>query len=198
MNELIKAAVLNCDLDKEVDHAKWVAFAHGDGKPLNALFEQYGEAVSVAISLLRSQRLKKNRVKDKVRNIVEAGRCIFLTLTFTDDVLASTSEQTRRRYVSRFLKSQCECYVANIDFGSKNGREHYHALVYADKVDYSKWKYGAINGERVRTSDNALERVSRYVVKLARHAIKETAGKGRRIIYSRNSVDTLVPAWLLE
>lgn len=195
-----REAVVNCDLDKQVNHAKWEAFRTGSATPFQQLIEVYGyPAFKCAVSMLINKRKKKARVKSKVQNIVEAGECLFLTLTFTDEVLNSTSEETRRRYVSRFLKSQCNTYVANIDYGSRKEREHYHALVYAPSVDYSKWhKYGAIKGERVRTGENDLERVVKYVLKLSRHAIKETAGKGRRTLYSRNCVDNLVPAWLLE
>lgn len=115
------------------------------------------------------------------------GKCLFLTLTFTDSTLSSTTPETRRKYVRRFLKSQCPVYVANIDFGGKNGREHYHALVRSEKIDYRLWhKLGAIKGEHVRTSETDLTRTAKYIAKLSKHAIKETAGKGVRIIYSRN------------
>lgn len=112
---------------------------------------------------------------------------LFLTLTFTDSTLNSTNSLTRRKYVTRFLKENCIEYVSNIDFGGKKGREHYHALVLVNgKLDYKKWKYGALNGKKVACSDTDIERTSRYVSKLSNHAIKETT-KQSRLIYSRNN-----------
>lgn len=202
MNNPYTEAVLNCDLDKQVNKARNALFRYDDYEPINNLIRLYGfGAVHCAVNIGVSQRKKRLKVRQKIGDIVVRGDCVFLTLTFKDEVLARTTEETRRRYVSRFLKSQCDTYVANIDFGGLNGREHYHALVYAPSVDYSKWhKYGAIKGEVVKSSEKDLTRVSKYVVKLARHALKKTAGKGRRIVYSRNiAVDpSIVPEWLFE
>ena len=123
------------------------------------------------------------RLKKKIATMLESGNCIFLTFTFTDLVLEKTNADTRRQKVRRFLSAyNCE-YVANIDFGKKNGREHYHALIQCDKVDYSAFDYGAVNGERVR-STNDFVKLAKYISKLTNHAIKDTA-KGSRIIYNR-------------
>lgn len=137
---------------------------------------------------LNHNRYKRvQRLKMKVADLVLNGDAIFLTLTFTDDVLNSTSVETRRRYVSRFLKSQCKTYVANIDFGFKNGREHYHAIVnpIAPLIDLQSWSYGALNAKRIHASDTDLTRTTKYITKLTSHAIKETTGHAYRIIYSR-------------
>ncbi len=123
------------------------------------------------------------RLKKKIAKMLESGNCIFLTFTFTDEVLAKTNEDTRRQKVRRYLSSyNCE-YVANIDFGKKNGREHYHALIQCNNVDYNAFDYGALNGERVR-STNDFVKLAKYISKLTNHAIKDTA-KGSRIIYNR-------------
>lgn len=112
--------------------------------------------------------------------------CSFLTLTFTDDVLASTSEDTRRRYVARFLKSISQNYVGNIDYGKLNEREHYHAIVEGDQLDLSSWTYGFTKCIKVGYSDIITDtaRLSKYINKLSNHATKKTT-KGKKIIYSR-------------
>lgn len=123
------------------------------------------------------------RLKCKIAKMLESGNCIFLTFTFTDKVLSSTKADTRRQKVRRFLSSYNCDYVANIDFGKKNSREHYHALIQCDKVDYNGFNYGALNGERVR-STNDFVKLAKYISKLTNHAIKDTC-KGSRIIYNR-------------
>ena len=120
--------------------------------------------------------------------------CLFLTFTFRDKTLNNTSAYTRRRYVKYFLNALNVPYVANIDFGKKNEREHYHAVVQIGRVDYSKWKYGAINGIKIRNdikydddgviTSESVEKIARYVAKLTNHAIKETTRRSV-IMYSR-------------
>jgi hypothetical protein len=119
--------------------------------------------------------------------------CIFLTLTFRDDVLANTSEETRKKYIQRFLKEQCSLYIANIDYGTKKGREHYHAVVIPkyNQIDGSFYRtnYGSIDFERVRNkggvdTEATSKRLAKYVSKLVNHAIKETTRKCQ-VIYSR-------------
>ena len=115
--------------------------------------------------------------------MLESGPCLFLTLTFTDEVLRKTTENTRRQTIRRYLKSFGFPYVANIDYGKKNGREHYHAVIQTDHVDYSAYTYGAINGEKIHSAEDYVK-LSKYVAKLTNHAIKQT-NKRQVIIYSK-------------
>jgi len=128
----------------------------------------------------------RQRVKRLRRNITAMllqGTCFFVTLTFSDETLAKTTAETRRRYVTRFLKTQSDTYCANIDFGSKNNREHYHGIILADKVDFAEWdKYGFSNGKAIRNADDSIK-LAKYISKLTNHAIKDTT-KGARAIYS--------------
>ena len=131
------------------------------------------------------QRTK--RLRGRIETILSSGNSLFLTLTFTDKTLESTSAETRRKYVTRYLKSLNCMYVANIDFGAKNHREHYHAVVGLDSIDLSAWRtYGNINVQKVHDSSIELnkKRLSKYISKLSNHAIKETT-KRNALIYSR-------------
>lgn len=154
--------------------------------------EQYTqEEIKEAERVNNSNYHRVKRLSDRVYAMLQDNNCIFLTLTFRDDVLANTSEETRKKYIQRYLKEQCICYVANIDYGAKNDREHYHAVVIpkSDKVDGSLYCYGAIDMKRVRnkkSDDNEAtsKRLAKYVAKLTNHAIKHTV-RQNRIIYSR-------------
>lgn len=117
--------------------------------------------------------------------MLQSDPVVFLTFTFTDKVFDKTSYETRKKYVQRFLKDQAAYYIANIDFGEENGREHYHAIAIGH-FDYGSWhKYGSIKGLPVRRSVDDAKRLSKYVSKLTNHAIKNTTG-AVRVIYSRN------------
>lgn len=131
------------------------------------------------------ERIK--RLKNRVQTMLLNGACCFITLTFNDDTLRNTTEKQRRVAVSRYLKQYGCMYVANIDYGSKNKREHYHALINCEKVDFKSWrKYGNINAQRVRNKDIESDKtkLSKYIAKLSNHAIKETT-KRSCLIYSR-------------
>lgn len=167
--------------------------------------KEYAEAEK--INLARYKRVA--RLRKRINAILHNNEFVlFLTLTFNDETLAKTSPETRRKYVQRFLTEMKCDYVGNIDFGAKNGREHYHAVV-GDICDESKWtKYGFINSlwvkignERLRKvpkryeemSEEEIEkrmqednekRLAKYVAKLTNHAIKETT-KRSVILYPK-------------
>lgn len=199
---LRKACIVDAGLDRLVAKAHYASF-RGDLKPMEDLCAEHGYLNIVLATQVNYSRMRRSaRVRQKIEYLVMTGNCIFLSLTFRDDVLSRTSRETRRRYVARFLKSECLCYAANIDFGddgnirdyiaddgsskTSTGREHYHALVYCpDGVNLKAWKYGNIDAERVRTSKKDLEKVSKYVAKLSNHALKVNGGHAPRLIYSR-------------
>ena len=138
-------------------------------------------------NLCNARRQRTKRLNKKITDMLFVGQCYFVTLTFTDVTLNSTNELTRRRYVSRYLKSQTPYYIANIDFGSQREREHYHAIVFG-QMDFTLWhKYGAINCKTIFTkfNDASTVKLAKYITKLTNHAIKNTA-KNSRCIYSKN------------
>lgn len=186
--KLIKQALINDGLDKEINHASWLSFC-GDDAPKNSLIEAFGlEVWLIGRSINRSLLERRLRAKKRIAKELLIGHVQFLTLTFTDECLRKTSKETRRKYVRRFLKKYCSCYIANIDYGGKNGREHYHAVVVSEHVEFKEWhKYGAIKTEKVRDTQDDSERLARYITKLARHSYKSNEGMMDRMLYSRNT-----------
>lgn len=156
-----------------------------------AKLQHAGEEESIFQEVIKIEKAKYSRAKRlsvKIENMLNKAslldeKCLFLTITFNNDTLGVTSAQTRRKYVTLFLKSYCDCYVANIDFGKKNGREHYHAVVLPyTKINFNDWKYGCINFEYIHTPNSRA--LAKYTAKLTNHAIKETT-KRCATIYSR-------------
>lgn len=158
----------------------------------------------------RASYYRARLLKYKIFNIIASNKeCFFLTLTFKDSTLASTNELTRRRYITRFLANNCSSYIANKDFGAKNGREHYHAIVNG-RINPKEWhKLGAINIKRIKSNwsniyndlpcdwskrdisvtlktsgSKEFLKLAKYISKLTNHSIKETT-KRSAIIYSR-------------
>lgn len=131
------------------------------------------------------QRIK--RLKQRVKALLEEGTCLFLTFTFSNETIDKTTIHERRCLVSSFLDSLKCGYVGNIDYGKQNEREHYHAVVCCEKVDYTLWhQYGAIKGEKVRLKGKCENKLARYIDKLSLHALKETTYRNR-LLYSKRS-----------
>lgn len=191
-----KQAVLMAGIVAEYEQARRKSFKEKDnGLALDQFEERVGRYTHLLCKSVSDSKYRKRiNIEKRFKDIVYTNNAIFVTLTFNDETLAKTSEETRRQYVRKYLKKQCRVYVANIDFGDKeknpdsNEREHYHALVMArdkDKgLDLSKWAYGIINAKRVRYKRENVQKVSKYVAKLSQHALKKS-GRLPRLIWSR-------------
>lgn len=198
-----KSFCLNNHIDKEVNKITWNLYC-------NDFFEQYGLVKNISystdtlklfydsladkfgfLSILESLKInnaryhRSLRLKSRVESIINHNTSFFLTLTFTNDTLNRTQAHIRRKYVTRYLKSISNDYLANIDFGKRNHREHYHAIVNCDFIDSKLWKYGNLDFELINNSESiASELLSKYVSKLGNHAIKETC-KRNHLIYPK-------------
>lgn len=123
----LKACVLDEDLPKQYNKARKRAF-QGDRSDLDELEGIYpSELLQVARNIVSSQNQRYKRAFDRTSEYIKAGEGVFLTFTFTDKAL-TTDEKTRRVYVSRTLRDLSREYIANIDYGTKSEREHYHAI----------------------------------------------------------------------
>jgi len=195
------------DLIKRYKHAQLVQYCNdlyiNDGIITKTLLSGDNESMSdIEFDCIINNRIKElnevekicnasiqrtKRLRNRIETILLNGDCLFLTLTFNDSTLSCTSEDTRRQYVRKYLKLFNCPYVANIDFGAKNHREHYHAVIGCSSIDLSLWRsYGNINVQKVRNNSIELnkKRLSKYICKLSNHAIKETT-KRSCLIYSR-------------
>lgn len=135
-----------------------------------------------------SFRKKTQRLKKRVELLFTYDNLFFITFTFDDRKLKKDlkdiSQRTLRQYVTRWLKQYGLNYVGNIDFGGKNGRLHFHALVSIknDRVDNKTWSYGAINFKKVNNKNSSA--IALYINKLCSHALKEST-KYQYLIYPK-------------
>ena len=141
--------------------------------------------IDCALRLNKSKYNKAKKVREKIEDLVKNNHAVFITLTFTNDVLEKTSPITRRRYVARYLKETSNIYVANVDYSPTKNREHYHAII-MNRADLTKWQYGYVYAEEIRNHDFDVMRTSKYVAKLSSHALK--TGLTTRLIYSRDTI----------
>ena len=174
------------------------------------LSENYAEDVAEAKRINTADYKRQKRLKDFIADILlTCETAVFLTLTFSDETLEKTTVKTRRAYVQRYLRQHGAAYVANIDFGSENDREHYHAVI-GGTVDLTEWeeKCGFAYAEKIRFDrfgkiprkykdlphDEQLERMkadtfarlAKYTAKLTNHAIKATTKRQCLMYYAPN------------
>lgn len=191
-----KLFVIENELDKELNRYTWYQYVSsviGDNKlymesikDIDNFILRYGfDIYKTAIALNNNFYHRKSRLKNRVTLMLNKGNCLFLTFTFTDIVLNTSNYDIRRRRVREFLKKYSDYYIANIDFGEDNGREHYHAIILCDYIDYTSWKYGALNGRKINDDSKSIDNVSKYVTKLTNHALKKSTGKSHFLIYGR-------------
>lgn len=160
-------------------------FKRLDGILTNILWYSYNVAYPNSehddkiISAHMKKRAKaKWRYNRRLRDMAMSyDQLYFVTLTFSDESLSTISERTAHRYVQAWLNENCRDYLANEDFGGKNGRLHYHAVI-AKKEALEPWKYGFWHVKRVKFSnDSTISRISSYMLKLVNHGNKLTTGK---------------------
>lgn len=179
------------DLVKKFDKSEYIRYSEGivdeiiDNEFINAV-QTYGyKAILESRKINNATYSRVKRLKRRIARLLSCGKCIFATLTFNDDTMSKTDVDTRRKYVTRYLKSISNHYVANIDYGVDDlytHREHYHALIFIDFVE-SKWEYGYSWYERVHNSNS--RGIACYISKLTNHAIKDSTRRNH-IIYSRS------------
>lgn len=187
-----KRLVIDNDLLPFYKTARKKSFFYGDPTDINLLRSEFGVDVHHACQLLYQSEVRKYlRVRKKMEAYVMRGRATFGTFTFRPDVLESTSEETRRVYMRRWLKEVSSCYTANEDFGDKTGREHYHAIFEASSPTFKPWPYGFMYLEPVAAGQDASKAVSHYIVKLTRHALKKST-KGDKVKFPSLIVSRVV------
>ena len=194
-----KSEILQTNLTKEInkiDRRRYLKDARGiiedisfdcDFEEMMLMQEQHFSSNDIreARKINNASYHRVQRLKDRIEKYLTLGKCVFATLTFKDEVLNNTTKETRRKYVSRFLKSISDCYIANVDYGKQTEREHYHAIIVIDKIQRGSWQYGFDKYKKIRCDNLASIKLSKYVSKLTNHAIKETT-KRNCYIYSRN------------
>lgn len=204
----IKRSIVKAKIDKTYRRYKWQLhkgnYLEADKleKELAPLFNDK-EIDRVMYNLNKSRYYRLEKVHDFIsKNItarmdLEAQKlAYFATFTFNNKILESTTEDARRQRIRRLIKSYTLAAVCNIDFGRTTEREHYHAIILADKEQAQQMqkkaeKNGFVSLFPIRTTKQDITRLTKYINKLSYHAIKDTeqhfAGAYRCFYY--NSFD---------
>lgn len=175
--------------------------------------ETFGRAFHVCRAIYNNHKARSNRLRHKIEKWNNIGSLYFITLTFSPEALERSSADSRRTAVRRFLSDFGILFCANIDYGDKNEREHYHAIICTPEDLPGSWvkdkgvlflksflfepwaqTYGFYNIQRVSLSEEKCDakRISKYISKLTNHALKKST-TGARFVCNRK-----IPSWAKE
>lgn len=137
----------------------------------------YEQALNKAYDALSNLMYQKHtRLRERVDKMLTYENPVFYTLTLTDASLEKYKDHMLYRYAKEWARKYLDTYVGNIDYGSKNGRLHFHIMGnYKELPTHESWSYGNIHFQRIY-NDNS-KRIARYIIALTKHAEKGTAGK---------------------
>lgn len=152
------------------------------------LSSSYPDIWNTAYKLAVNSYAKVRRLKKKIEYVCNNFKLpCFLTLTFNESCLSSTTAATRRKYITNYLNSLGCWYCANLDFGKKNEREHYHAIITrkltVDEIHTWFNLCGMIKSKIIRKNNTSSIKISKYINKLSYHALKDTTLN--KLIYCR-------------
>lgn len=140
--------------------------------------------------ILNARYHKVSRIKKNFATIFLYKKNIyFLTFTF-DNKYINKCERTKRDLIKNCLFEFDPDYyvILNKDFGKKNERVHFHAILGTnsdnDLLLFLKEHYPCrFSIQRVNLSSNGFSKISKYMNKLANHCIKDTSCSTR--IYNK-------------
>lgn len=136
----------------------------------------------------RSKNAQRKKIEDHL-NFLKNKKdydLYFGTFNFADFAL-DLKQETRKQNIRRLISPVTEDYILNIDYGHQKIREHYHCILAFRKGFYHKYnnEYGHIkiqelddyslgfyDLEPIRTEDQDIKKLSRYISKLVLHSVK--------------------------
>lgn len=188
--KIIKGALIKSGLLRIYTKAYRKAVRFKDYKEMDIVAQYMScEQMDACDAINASRWGRWKRARKRIESMMPK-KPIFCTLTFNNETLETTTREQRRNLVARYLKEHCTEYLANIDFGKENEREHYHAVCIAKtgSMPREPWaKYGNPDFKRVHRTESA-GRLAKYINKFTAHAFKESTETNGlpRLIYSRS------------
>ena len=177
------------------DSAKQIAIEN-TAKYIDCTYEE----LKAFQQMQHAKKVKAKRMEQDIIKALSKGYgYMFATLTFENKYRNEREPRTRRKYIKKYLE-QFDGYIANIDYGSENGTEHYHAIVFmkSEKLDpleteihkdkkkqfrhfikkeqLPKWKYGHYSLEKEyenlqKDEDKSPRKLSNYIAKINNHSL---------------------------
>jgi hypothetical protein len=142
------------------------------------------EIQKAVTNTIKSEEKFRSRIKKRVEQMILQPNTYFFTFTLNDNSLDLTEKYHIKKIKATL--SQATLYMINNDYGDKNGRLHYHALVSFDhEYDTTfndQYQLGFINVRKITELNS--KALYEYIMKLSNHTTKKSVAK---IWRSRNT-----------
>lgn len=125
----------------------------------------------------------------------------FLTFTFNDKYI-NKCDRTKKDLIKNAIKKYDDScfYILNVDYGSKNGRQHFHCILATDldsNLDLfmrDDNNYPCfVDVREVREDFTSLKCLPKYINKLSNHCIKDSTKSSRIFFNFKGYGDLSVP-----
>jgi len=115
------------------------------------------------------------RLDKRIKAIIQSGNGIFYTLTINDDYNNEEDHDRIEKKAKKWAKEHFNVYLGNRDYGEKNNRIHWHivAIGKEELPTQESWKYGNLNWVRIYNEKH--KKIRNYMIKMSRHAMKDSA-----------------------
>lgn len=152
--------------------------------------------------ILKARYNKVSRVRKRLIYLLYHNQYnYFITFTFDNNYI-NKCDRTKRDLIKDSLNSFCsDCnYILNIDFGSKNEREHYHCILGTNEdfnlLDHLLRTYPClVHVQKIRIDNDGIKKLSKYINKLSNHCCKDST-RNRRIVYNFKGYDAIKDSYL--
>lgn len=153
-------------------------------------------------------QLKKQqitRIKDKLNDLIileKLKHCYFLVACFKSKTFKNTTEQTRKRYLLKYLSLTNGNYILIKQFNKDNTREHYNIIVNSDYktlLDKVFFRFtdtiGTINKTYIESKNKKMENILFYLNKLLGKSYKTIIKENKpinEVIYNKSHETDLI------
>ena len=172
---------------KKIDKLNWKEKSYKMTTRDKELFKNLKSRVRKETPYYMEYEKEYNRIKERRKKGIQRYKkyatkmfeyyfeLYWCTFTISEEWIGKKTKEEFKKELQKWLKKNAKDYIANIDFGEKNERLHFHAIV-ASKENYFTWKYGHLFVKEINIRKGT-EAIARYANRFANHATKSTAQK---------------------
>lgn len=188
-------------------HAEWERICDMNRSAFECVYTSYASDYYLANkeeNKYNSRRYRYYRyLKKMVSNLSHGEELCFVCLTFSNEYI-SNQFSTLKKYVIRYLNEVCTNWIACEDYGSQNGRLHFHCVcafksVVVDSLCYEKhkgkkhlrcspsWGYGTSDIQFIKSGQEGKK--LNYAISCVSYGAKAKRGfEGYKPFHNRNFV----------
>jgi len=123
---------------------------------------------------------RRNRMDKRIQNMLVTGNAIFYTFTISEEYNKEELHDQIEKDCIKCCRKYLRLFIGNRDHGDDDQytqRIHWHVIGVPKDIPLKQeyWKYGNLDWQRSYNLKN--KKIRNYIIKLSRHATKDTANR---------------------